>query len=70
MDARHNNIREHIDKVDKVVGGDWNTPRSKIYIAVRINELEKGIERLANELTFEKEVNRRVELALASAYVK
>lgn len=67
MDARHNNIREHIDKV---VGGDWNTPQSKIYISVRINELEQGIERLANELTFEKEVNRRVELALASAYVK
>lgn len=54
-------MNEWIDKIDKTIGKDWSTARSRLYIAAELTVLTQACERLQKELDFERAVNKRVD---------
>lgn len=56
--------------INKAVGNDWNSPRSRMYIAATLETANRRAEKSEIDLGMEKSVNQRVLELLKETFVE
>jgi hypothetical protein len=63
-------ISDILARIDKAVTNDWNSPRSRLYIAATIAAANREAGKAATELEFEKAVNKKIQELLKEVFVE
>ncbi len=58
------------NKLEELLGVDWNTTRARSYISAVISSHRRTILELQKELDYERTLHQRVEAALAKARIE